>query len=116
MKFYGVEPEADGGGKSNPKASKLLKLINSKQELIYIKSDNSLSKGIEIVTHPATLQFHQNDMPWEEITDSLKSMHYKSYKTSTCGLHIHINGCVFTLYITSDNSFTLYLLCHNNLC
>lgn len=95
MNFYGVELEADGGGKSNPKASKLLKLINNEQELIYIKSDNSLSKGIEIVTHPATLQFHQNDMPWEEITNSLKNMHYKSYKTSTCGLHIHINRTAF---------------------
>ena len=60
-------------------------------EHIYIKYDGSLDDGFEIVSHPATLNYHLNDFPWEDILHYAVQMGYRSHQTSTCGLHIHVN-------------------------
>lgn len=59
-------------------------------EHIYIKSDGSLDDGMEIVSHPMTLEFHK-DFCWEDIMRKAISLGYRSHQTSTCGLHIHVN-------------------------
>ena len=60
-------------------------------EHIYIKSDSSLDDGFEIVSHPATLDYHLNEFPWEDITHCAIEQGYRSHQTSTCGLHVHVN-------------------------
>ena len=50
---------------------------------------------MEIVTHPMTLHYHKNKMPWAEIMESAIHMYYRSHKTSTCGLHVHVNRTAF---------------------
>ena len=90
-RFFGVELEIDNGGKDKGNAEMLLDVGNRLTESIYIKSDGSLDDGMEIVSHPMTLDYHINEMPWLDICNRALSMGYKSHKTKTCGLHIHVN-------------------------
>lgn len=53
-RFFGVELEIDDGGKLSDNADIILAAGNSDAEHIYIKSDGSLERGMEIVTHPMT--------------------------------------------------------------
>lgn len=94
-RFFGVELEIDEGGKISSNAEKLFDVGNSDCEKIYIKSDGSLDDGMEIVSHPMTLDYHKTKMPWLEIMNKALSMHYRSHKTNTCGLHIHVNRTTF---------------------
>lgn len=65
-RYFGVELEIDGAGKDDDYAEELLEIANVSDEHIYIKSDGSLDDGMEIVSHPMTLNFHK-DFCWEDI-------------------------------------------------
>ena len=94
-RYFGVELEIDEGGKDSDHADTLLYIGNRLAEHIYIKSDGSLNDGMEIVTHPMTLRYHKTKMPWEELMESAIHLYYRSHKTSTCGLHVHVNRTAF---------------------
>ena len=64
---------------------------NRINEHIYCKHDGSLDDGFEIVSHPATLEYHTNTIPWKKILDEALEMGYYSHNSGTCGLHVHIN-------------------------
>ncbi|MBO5320610.1 MAG: zinc-binding protein [Ruminococcus sp.] len=89
-RYFGVELEIDGAGKDDDYAEELLEIGNKSDEHIYIKSDGSLDDGMEIVSHPMTLNFHK-DFCWEDIMRKAISLGYRSHQTLTCGLHIHVN-------------------------
>lgn len=60
---------------------------------VYCKSDGSLSDGFEIVTHPHS--FHAiKSMNWSFL-DTLRKRGFRSWDTSTCGLHVHISRTAF---------------------
>lgn len=91
-RFFGVELEVDYGGHLDDNAREVLEIANETQEEnLYIKHDGSLEDGFELVSHPMTLDYHKNIMPWKEIMKKLVQMGYTSHKTTTCGLHCHIN-------------------------
>ncbi len=94
-RYFGVELEIDKGGKDSENAERIISAANSEADHIYIKSDGSLNDGMEIVTHPMSLDYHRVDMPWERICDKAIHLHYQSHKTTTCGLHIHVNRTTF---------------------
>lgn len=94
-RFFGVELEIDSAGEYKGNADVILEIGNSAKEKIYIKHDGSLDCGMEIVTHPMSLEFHKTEMPWLEIMDAALEMHYLSHKTNTCGLHVHVNRKAF---------------------
>ncbi len=94
-RYFGVELEIDKGGRDNDNAEMLLDTANYFRELIYIKTDGSLEDGMEIVTHPMSLHYHINNMPWADVMDEAIRLHYRSHKTETCGLHIHVNRTTF---------------------
>ena len=94
-RYFGVELEVDEGGESDSNAERVLDIANSDRELIYCKHDGSLNDGFEIVTHPMTLDFHENNMPWAEIMEEAKKMGYLSHQAETCGLHVHVNRTTF---------------------
>ena len=77
-----MELEIDEGGKNSDNADTILGIGNRVAEHIYIKSDGSLSDGMEIVTHPMSLKYHKDKMPWAEIMRSAIHMDYRSHKTS----------------------------------
>ncbi len=93
-RFYGVELEIDNGGKDSEYADELLEIANHKNPHIYIKSDGSLDDGMEIVSHPMTLEYHTN-FCWSDIMKRAVNLGYRSHQTSTCGLHIHVNRNAF---------------------
>ena len=90
-RYFGVELEVDDGGKDTDNAETILDIGNHDEDNIYIKTDGSIDDGFEIVTHPCTLEYHSKELPWNNIMDELIEMGYLSHKTSTCGLHCHIN-------------------------
>lgn len=95
-RFMGVELEIDGAGERDDYAAILTDLANSNgAKLVYIKHDGSLDDGIEIVTHPMTLNFHQEEMPWGKVLEKAKELGYLSHQAGTCGLHVHVNRTAF---------------------
>lgn len=94
-RYFGVELEIDGAGKDDDYAEELLDIANNDGEYIYIKSDGSLDDGMELVSHPMTLDYHKNYF-WSDIMRKAVSLGYRSHQTSTCGLHIHINRTAFS--------------------
>lgn len=90
-RYLGVELEIDYGGEYTESAEQILDTANSSADHIYIKHDGSLEEGLEIVTHPMTLDYHMHNMNWADITRTALSLDYLSHKTSTCGLHVHVN-------------------------
>ena len=89
-RYYGVELEVDDGNAREDTCNTLMEILNA-QSLFYLKSDGSLNCGIEVVTHPCTLQYHEKEFPWEAIRRVLSSGRFKSHNTDTCGLHIHVS-------------------------
>ena len=90
-RYFGVELEIDLGGKESNNADEILEIGNYSAEHVYIKSDGSLEDGMEIVTHPMTLEYHLNEFCWEDVMHECVRLGYRSHQTSTCGLHIHVN-------------------------
>lgn len=89
-RYFGIELEIDGAGKDSDNAEEILAIANRDEEHIYIKGDGSLDDGMELVTHPMSIEYHKN-YQWEEIMKKAISLGYRSHQTSTCGLHIHVN-------------------------
>jgi hypothetical protein len=90
---YGLELEIDNGD-DKEEAARDIQAAGG--DHIYLKQDGSLSyDGMEIVTHPATLEYHVNRFPWSEICNTALSYGYRSHDTDTCGLHIHASRSLF---------------------
>lgn len=97
--WFGIELEMDNSQRRNEFMAK------SHTDEVYYKSDGSLGHGgVEMVTHPATLSYHMNELPWKKILSSAKSCGYKSHMgtsgsgssaSPTCGLHVHVNREAF---------------------
>jgi hypothetical protein len=85
--MFGVELEIDNGD-DHEVVSDALADLNLP---IYMKHDGSLgSEGVEIVTHPCSLAYHQYELRWAEIVRVCKANKFKSHDAGTCGLHIHV--------------------------
>lgn len=95
-RFFGAELEIDDGGESNDNAAALMQIANEKAEHIYCKHDGSIENGgFEIVTHPMTLDYHINEMPWASVMEEAIHMGYRSHQSGCCGLHVHVNRDTF---------------------
>lgn len=69
------------------------------QDFLYFKRDGSLDDGFEIVTHPMTISYiKQQKNVWADILNKLRTKKYRSYDTSTCGMHVHISKNAFTTW------------------
>lgn len=95
-RYFGVELEIDEGGERNDYARAILDVGNgSGEENIYIKHDGSLDNGMEIVSMPASIEYHLTQLPWKEILEKARELRFVSHACSTCGLHIHISRLAF---------------------
>lgn len=89
-RYYGFELEVEDLG-TNYTHVENTKIITSKFDNVYFKTDGSLDDGIEIIHQPATLQYHtQNVKPLLELVAKLG---YGSHHTA--GLHIHVGKNCF---------------------
>lgn len=90
MVFMGFELEVESG--SNTLADGAALFADS--DFMYLKRDGSINHGFEIVSHPMTLRAHKELMDWS-FMDKLTELGYRSFRTQTCGLHIHVNRAAF---------------------
>ncbi|MDL2287991.1 amidoligase family protein [Oscillospiraceae bacterium OttesenSCG-928-F05] len=95
IRNFGIELEIDGAGENHDKARDILDVANYRDEHIYCKHDGSLSDGFELVSHPMSLEYHCNDMPWRGLLNKALDLDYRSHQTDTCGLHIHVSRDAF---------------------
>ena len=81
--YLGVELEFEA--ESNRDIARAVEATTS-QSILW-KHDGSLLKGAELVTHPATLRHHIEELDWENILDQVS---YSGLRPDTsCGMHIH---------------------------
>ena len=95
--YFGVELEVECPiGDRVRIAQQILKAVNnSPLQYIYIVHDGSLSHGIEIVSQPATLDYHLQEFPWSTILDTI--IVNKCVVAPSCGLHVHASKAAITL-------------------
>ena len=63
---------------------------------LYAKADGSLDDGFEIVSHPLSWNWlRENSEKWQYVF-SLKEKGFRSYNTTTCGIHVHLTKSVFS--------------------
>lgn len=97
MFFAGIELETEGteGGGCMYRASRdVKKILGSHPDapVMYMKTDASLiNDGCELVTLPATLKYHQENMPWADVLGAMKRYDCQSHRGGHCGYHIPIN-------------------------
>lgn len=95
--YFGVELEVER--KSDCPADAPQRTAEEMGDFAILKSDGSLSNGFEIVSAPATLAYHltadNGNSPWAKFTTGT-ARHYESYKTDTCGIHVHISRAAIT--------------------
>lgn len=94
--YMGVELEIDHGNSRKQCAKDL-----SRHEEIYLKEDNSLDNGFEIVSHPCTLDYHKT--LWGDITETALEHGFESHDARTCGLHVHLGRIYFGQDETTQN-------------
>ena len=95
-RYFGVELEIDEAGESDRKARLVMNAANREgHERIYCKHDGSLDDGFEIVSHPMSLDYHMNVMPWCDVITKTRELHYTSHRANTCGLHVHVSRGAF---------------------
>lgn len=88
----GFELEVESGGNSRADGAEVI--TNALGERIYLKEDGSLSDGFEIVTHPHSLDEYQRNFDWSAL-NQLRRLGFRSWDTSTCGLHVHVSRTAF---------------------
>ena len=99
--FLGVQLEVHHG-----KTYQASKRISDNTDDVYLKHDGSLETGFEIVSHPATLQYHKSKLGWEHIMNICTEAYMRSHDTSTCGLHCHVSRLFFG---ATDNEQDLHI-------
>ncbi|HCQ5967527.1 TPA: amidoligase family protein [Clostridioides difficile] len=95
--YLGIELEIDKGGKNEENAKFIQNFLGEKN--CYIVKDGSLEDGLEIVTHPCTLQYHKK-LAYKDLFKRLEEKGYKSHDTKTCGYHVHVNRDFFSTDLT----------------
>lgn len=109
--FFGLEIEVEAihDDSSPERGAELARRHCS--DLIYCKSDRSLDNGVELVTHPMSLEYLQQCTNLEELLESLGAEGFRAWKTTTCGLHVHVSRAAF---LSSSHAFRFALFHYRN--
>jgi len=90
--YFGLELEVeDNSGWGCESGAQLVK--DALGSRVYIKRDGSLDDGFEIVSHPHSFEAWKS-INWDFLR-SLRSKGFRSWDTTTCGLHVHISRTAF---------------------
>ena len=58
---------------------------------VYCKSDVSVDRGLEMVTHPASLRAHMSNVSWKHFCKTCIKAGFRSHDADeSAGLHIHV--------------------------
>lgn len=89
--YLGMELEVEAPGRIDGGD---VESVSGDGDEFFCKGDGSLHNGMEIVSHPMTLVELQDRMPWAGI-ERLRDHGYRSFQTSTCGMHVHLTRAAF---------------------
>lgn len=93
--LLGVELEVDKGERHQECAKEVLRLVGQKH--VWAKPDGSLTNGIEFVTHPATLNYMEQERARYAMLLAVPgNFKFKSHDAETCGLHVHVDRAWFS--------------------
>lgn len=92
--YFGVELETDGYGDLLEAAADVLRLSLNKR-LFWLETDRSLISGFELITQPATLEYHRSKFPWAKITECLKQHGAKAEDSERAAMHVHFSSQFF---------------------
>ena len=84
QKFFGIELEVMDGGESSINAKRVCR----NHEELYAKHDGSLSDGMELVSHPCTVNWHLTHL-WGDVLARLRTLQYTARTGS--GIHVHVS-------------------------
>lgn len=95
--FIGIEQELEAKGHSESNLNRAVDMLDERDpdHVLYSKQDGSLECGIEIVSHPMSLDFFKDEYPWElwKHGDGLGKF---LKQEATTGVHIHISKAAFS--------------------
>lgn len=96
--YLGVELEMESiTDNASKDAHKVWGEFYDNSDTFYIKHDGSLSNGMELVTHPMTLEYHHRVFPWIHMLKQLMyTLSITSQNSHNCGLHIHASKDAIT--------------------
>lgn len=88
--FLGVELEVESGPQDREITAERIA-----RKGIYLKEDATIEDGFEIVSHPASLDYHLYDFGWDNILQTLRNDGFTSHNADACGLHVHLSRLAF---------------------
>lgn len=97
--YFGCELETeakdihDGDSIGDNKLRNIIKTFSPNQEWFYCKPDATIT-GVEIVTHPFSLEYWKQRFPLDKIIKYLEE-HDLSTCAATCGFHVHMSLTAF---------------------
>ena len=66
--------------------------ITGVQGRYVLEHDGSLNEtGVELVTCPYTLDFHQKQFGWDKLLEAVRPIAQSGKGTRACGMHVHVN-------------------------
>lgn len=91
---FGIELEMEAPDESDALSDGVQIIKSRLGERVYLKEDSSINYGFEMVTHPHSLQEFQTNFDWSTL-GVLSKVGWRSWETSTCGLHVHVSRTAF---------------------
>lgn len=89
---FGFELEMEDHRNDGDNVNKDADYMNDTLGFTYCKHDGSLTNGIELVSHPATLEYlMEHKETFREVFDEMIARGYTSHDNGHCGLHVHIS-------------------------
>lgn len=86
--YTGLELEVEASEQKENLSDGVDLMLSKWNHAFYLKYDGSIDYGFEIVSHPHTLKAW-HDVDWSFLA-SLQKMGYRSWNTTTCGIHVHL--------------------------
>lgn len=112
----GIESELDRGGYSHENALRITTAMGypANESLEFKCSrDGSLNDGFEIISMPATLEYHLQKYKWEAGMKEAVALGYESHDANTCGLHFHFDREYFKDSMTNPEEAFVILASNN---
>lgn len=91
--YFGIELEVEA---PNISADEVDNKAIALPKQLFAKFDSSIEFGFEIVTNPMTFKYMRENSEIFERILAWRKEGWKSYNTSTCGMHIHLSKDAFT--------------------
>lgn len=95
--YLGVELETDQSGCDYDMRRDYISRLAEIEHFcrVYLTADGSLECGVEVTSHPMTLDEHLGCGLWDEVREAAKESGFTSHDNGRCGLHVHINRSFF---------------------